>query len=55
MSRKDKINIVLKKIIKKFLKNNKSILNTQQKIERHNAFIEEINKIALSSNDDKRL
>ena len=32
------------------------ILKTQQrsKIERHNVFTEEINKIALSSNDDKR-
>ena len=25
------------------------------KIERHNVFTEEINKIALSSNDDKRM
>ena len=33
------------------------ILKTQQrsKSERHNVFTEEINKIALSSNDDKRL
>ena len=32
------------------------MLKTQQrfKSERHNVFIEEINKIALSSNDDKR-
>ena len=37
--------------------NNKSILKTQQrfKSERHNVFTEEINKIALSSNDDKRM
>ena len=36
-------------------KNNKWILKTQQrfKSERHNVFTEEINKIALSSNDDK--
>ena len=43
--------------IKEFIKNNKSILKIQQrfKSERHNVFIEEINKIALSSNDDKRM
>ena len=36
---------------------NKSILKTQQifKSERHNAFTEEIDKIALSSNDSKRM
>ena len=41
--------------IKGFIKNNKSILKIQQrfKSERHNVFTEEINKIALSSNDDK--
>ena len=39
------------------MKNNKSILKTQQrfKSERHNVFIEEINKIALNSNNDKRM
>ena len=39
-----------------FVKNNELILKTQQKFksERHNALTEEINKIALSSNDDKR-
>ena len=38
-------------------KNNKLILKTQQtvKIERYIVFTEEINKIALSSNDDKRM
>ena len=38
-----------------FIKNNKLILKTQQrfKSERHNIFTEEINKIALSSTDDK--
>ena len=43
--------------IKEFTKNNKSILKTQQrfKSERRNVFTEEINKIALSSNDDKRM
>ena len=39
------------------MKNNKLILPTQQKfkIESHNVFIEETNKVALSSNDDKRM
>ena len=39
------------------MKNNKLILKRQQrfKSERHNAFTEEINKIVLSSNDDKRM
>ena len=48
--------IVLKKIIKNFLKN-KLILKTQQrfKSKRHNIFTEEVNKIALSSNDDKKM
>ena len=38
-----------------FIENNKSIIKIQQrfKSERHNVFIEEISKIALSSNDDK--
>ena len=42
--------------IKKILKN-KLILKTQQrfKSERHNDFTEVINKIALSSSDDKRM
>ena len=41
---------------KEFVKN-KLILKTQQifKSERHNVFAEVINKIALSSNDDKRM
>ena len=41
----------------KIIKKSKSILKTQQrlKIERHNVFTEEINKTALSSNDDKRM
>ena len=53
--------IVLEKIInnsnKKQLKNNKIILKTQQrpKSGKHNVFTEEINKIALSSNDGKRI
>ena len=42
---------------KEFLKDNKVILKTQQrfKSERHNVFTEEINKIALRSNDGKRM
>ena len=50
---KNKINIVLKKIIRK----NKSILKTQQRFKsaRHNVCTEEINKTASSSNDDKRM
>ena len=42
---------------KQFIKNNKSKLKTQQrfKSERHNIFTEEIDKTALSSNDDKRM
>ena len=37
--------------------NNKAILKSQQrfKSEAHNLYTEEINKIALRSNDDKRL
>ena len=37
--------------------NNKAILKSQQrfKSEAHNVYTEEINKIALSSSDDKRL
>ena len=39
------------------LLNNEIILKSQQrfKSERHDVYTEEINKIALSSNDDKRL
>ena len=53
---------VMKKILKfndykDCLLNNKIILKSQQrfKSEAHNVYTEEINKIALSSNDDKRL
>ena len=37
--------------------NNKTILRSQQKFksDHHNVYTEEVNKIALSSNDDKRL
>ena len=43
--------------MKECIKNNKSILKIQQRFEseRHNVFTEGINKIALSSNDDKRM
>ena len=42
---------------KEFIKHNKLILKTHQrfKSERNNVFTEEINKISLSSNDDKRM
>ena len=42
--------------MKNSLKNNKLTLKTQQrfKIKRRNVFTEEINKISLSSNDDKK-
>ena len=41
--------------IKEFIKSNESILKIQQRFkrERHNVFTEEINKIALRSNDEK--
>ena len=47
----------LKQFFKQFLKNDKSILKTQQifKSERHNVLIEEISKIVLSSNEEKRM
>ena len=42
---------------KKCLQNNKTILKSQQrfKSEAHNVYTEEVNKIALFNNDDKRL
>ena len=42
--------------MKNSLKNNKLTLKTQQrfKIKRRNVFTEEINKISLSSSDDKK-
>ena len=47
----------LKQLFKQFLKHDKSILKTQQifKSERHNVLIEEISKIVLSSNEEKRM
>ena len=53
---------VIKRILKfndfkNYLMKNKAILKSQQrfKSETHNVYTEEVNKIALSSNDDKRL
>ena len=48
---------ILSNKIKKNLLKNRLKLKTQQrfKSERHDVFTEEINKIALSSNDDKRM
>ena len=42
---------------KQFIENIRLILKTQQrfKSETHNVFFKEINKIALSSDDDKRM
>ena len=44
-------------VITEILFNNNAILKSQQrfKSELHNAYTEEVNKIALSSNDDKRV
>ena len=53
---KNKIDIdSIKKNHKKVIRNNKLILQTQQrfKSERQNVFTKEINKITLGSNDDK--
>ena len=47
----------LEKIHEEFIRNNKSIPKTQKgfRSERHNVFTEEISKIALYSNDEKRM
>lgn len=47
----------LKENYKEFLKDNILILKPQHrfKSEVHNAFIKEVNKTALSANDDKRI
>ena len=41
---------------KEFIKNNRSMLKSQQRFrsKKHNALAEEVDKIALSANDDKR-
>ena len=55
------LQLVLEKVIdfllKKFIENNKSILTSQQRFrsEKHDIFIKEVNKIALSANNDKRI
>ena len=46
--------VSLKKRLERIHKSNKLILKTIRS-ERHNVFTEEINKIALSSNGDKRM
>ena len=56
--RKTKIDVdILKEDQKVFVKNNKLILKIQKrfKSEKYNVFTGEINKDALSSNDDKRM
>ena len=58
MKKSNKIDVdSLEEDQKELIKNNKLILKKQQRFrsEKHNAFTEEINKIALSSNDDKRM
>ena len=47
---------ILRENHKKFLKNNKLILKSQQKCrsEKHNVFTEEVNKIALTVYSDKK-
>ena len=55
---KSKIDLyTLEKDQKQFIKANKLILKTQQRFrsEKHNIFTEEINEIALSSNDNKKM
>ena len=48
---------MFKKNHKELIRNNESILKIQQKFksERRTVFTEEINKIALNSNSDKRM
>ena len=55
---KKKISVdCLEKDQRKFIEKNKLILKSDQifKSEKHKVFAEEINKIALGSNDDKRI
>ena len=46
----------LKENLKEFIRNNTSILKSRQifRSKKHNVFTEEVNKIALSSNNDKK-
>ena len=52
-----KLTQIVLKNYKKSIKNSRLILKSRQrfKSERYNDFTEEFNKIALSSNDDKRI
>ena len=55
-SRNNKLDMnSLRETHEEFIKNNKLILNSQQKIrsEKHNVFTEKVNKVALSANDHK--
>ena len=54
---KNKWMIIVIKKIKKNSKNNSLILKSKQifRYEKHNVFTEEVNKIALSANGDKRI
>ena len=47
----------LKEVHKEFIKNNEPKLKARQRCrsEKHNVFTEEINKIVISSNDDKKI
>ena len=47
----------VKESLKGFIKNDKLILKSQKRFrsEEHNVFTEEVNKIALSANEDKRI
>ena len=55
--KKSEIDHIKKKNYKKLYKNNKSKLKTHKrfKSERHNVFMEDINKISISPKDDKRV
>ena len=55
--KKLKLTQIVQKNQTEFIKNNKLFLKTQHrfKSKRHKVFTEEINKTALSSNDEKRM
>ena len=48
---------ILRENRKEFIKNNKLVLRSQQRLgsEKHNVFNEEINKIALNARNNKRI
>ena len=55
---KNNVNVdSVKESLKGFIKNNKLILKSQKgfRSEENNVFTEEVNKIALSANEDKRI